>query len=89
MELIIGVGLAAIIGYVASRIINKENDVDPMDIFWGVAGALLFGFVARAIGEQQGNLPDFSVKSLIGSLLGALAVILIYNAVKKRRTPRG
>ena len=88
MELIIGVGLAAVIGYVASRIINKENNIDPMDIFWGVTGALLFGIVARAVGEQQGNLPDFSVVSLVGSLLGALAVILIYNTVKRRRRPR-
>lgn len=88
MELVLSVGLAAVIGYAASAIINKERGVDAGDIVAGVAGSLVFGIAARAIGEQQGNLPDFSVKSMVGSLIGAVAVILIYNAVKNKRSPR-
>lgn len=55
---------------------------DPMGLFGtallGIAGSLVGGFLARVLLNDQGGV------GLVGSVVGAVIVLLIYNAVTRR-----
>jgi len=76
------IGLIA--GVVARWLVPGQ---DPM----GVLGTLLLGLVGSVVGGFIGDLlvsgdQDLNPAGLIGSILGAVIVLLVYRAVVQRRT---
>lgn len=70
------IGVAA--GFLATRIMGIESDIiTTMAI--GIAGALIGGFVLRALLTVMGM-----VAGLVGAVLGALALIWLWQAYIKR-----
>ncbi|OIQ38820.1 MAG: hypothetical protein BM560_18095 [Roseobacter sp. MedPE-SWde] len=70
------IGIAA--GFVATRIMGIESDIiTTMAI--GIAGALIGGFVLRALLTVMGM-----VAGLVGAVLGALALIWLWQTYIKR-----
>lgn len=73
------IGLVA--GFLARLLVPGR---DPMGLFatvaLGVVGAIVGGLVARALGDEDGV-------GIIGATLGAVAVLLAWNAfVRSRRS---
>lgn len=70
------IGIAA--GFVATRIMGIESDIiTTMAI--GIAGALIGGFVLRALLTVMGM-----IAGLVGAVLGALLLIWLWQAYIKR-----
>lgn len=69
MLLIIG----AAAGFLATRLMKLETDV-PTTVAIGVFGALIGGFVLRALVAMLGAVAGF-----VGAVLGALALIWLWK----------
>lgn len=55
-------------------------------ILLGIAGALVGGFIASALG--LGDVTGFNLWSLIIAVLGAILLLFIYRQVQRRRGAR-
>lgn len=65
------IGIAA--GFIATRVMRLNTDV-PATIAIGVGGALIGGFLLRALMMMVGWMAGF-----VGAVLGAIALIWIYK----------
>lgn len=65
------IGIAA--GFIATRVMRLDTDV-PTTIAIGVGGALIGGFLLRALMMMVGWMAGF-----VGAVLGAIALIWIYK----------
>jgi uncharacterized membrane protein YeaQ/YmgE (transglycosylase-associated protein family) len=84
MEIVVWLIVGLIAGALARLLVPGD---DPMGLLGtmilGLAGSVLGGLVADALiaGDQK-----FNPAGLIGSILGAVVVLLIYRAVRNRST---
>lgn len=69
--LLVIIGTAA--GFLATRTMRLETDV-PTTIAIGIAGALIGGFLLRALVMVTGWMAGF-----VGAVLGAIALIWLYK----------
>jgi uncharacterized membrane protein YeaQ/YmgE (transglycosylase-associated protein family) len=87
MTFILWLIVGGLIGWVAS-IIMRTNDSQGklMNVVVGIVGAFLGGLViAPLLGTGTINDYDFSVGSLISSLLGAVVLLFIVGLFRRRR----
>ena len=70
------IGAAA--GFLATRIMRIEADI-PTTVAIGIAGALIGGFVLRALTTMLGLL-----SGLVGAVLGALLLIWLWQKYVRR-----
>jgi uncharacterized membrane protein YeaQ/YmgE (transglycosylase-associated protein family) len=79
---ILGLLLVGLIAGALARLLVPGRD--PMGIagtiLLGVAGSFLGGFLARMLFDSQET-----TAGIIGSVIGAIILLLIYNAVTRRR----
>ena len=85
MNLIIYLITGAIVGYIASRIMNTNSQQGPLlDIVVGVVGAFLAGLLISPL-LGIGTINDaITIPTVLVSLLGAVALLAIYKAVAQR-----
>jgi len=80
INFIIWIVVGAIIGWVASQLMGKPEGL-LMNIVVGIVGAFLAGLVFSGGTINQGN---FSVLSLIVSLIGACVLLAIVSLFQRR-----
>jgi len=90
INFIIWLIVGAIIGWLASRIMGTDGQQGTIiDIVVGVVGAFLAGwFISPLVGVGTINQSDFSLASLVVSLLGAIVLLAVVKFVR-RGTVRG
>jgi uncharacterized membrane protein YeaQ/YmgE (transglycosylase-associated protein family) len=77
------VGLVA--GAIARLLVPGRNPIGFLGtLLLGLAGSLLGGFLGDLI---SGDDSGFSPAGLLGSIIGAILLLLIYRALVKRRRP--
>ena len=84
MNLIIYLIAGAIVGYVASRIMNTNSQQGTMlDIVVGVVGAFIAGyFISPLLGI--GTINDaITIPTMLVTLVGAVVLLAIYKAVRR------
>lgn len=82
MEFIAMIFLGLIAGALAKLIMpGRDGGGIFMTILLGIAGSLLGGFLFNLLGIGDGE----TWAGLIGSIIGAIAILAIYRAVTKRR----
>jgi uncharacterized membrane protein YeaQ/YmgE (transglycosylase-associated protein family) len=74
-----------IIGFVAGLIARALHPGDDklgliMTALLGIAGALIAGFIGRALGWYQPGEPA----GFIASVVGAIIILVVYSLIKKR-----
>ena len=75
--------LGLIAGFVASKLVNHSGSGMLLDIVIGIVGALLGGFIGAKLG--LGGLENFwSLWTWLLAIVGAIVVLMIYNAVARR-----
>ncbi len=75
--------LGLISGFVASKLVNHSGSGILIDLVIGIVGAIIGGFIGAKLG--LGGIEGFwSPWSWLLSILGAVVVLLIYNAVSRR-----
>jgi len=77
INLIVVIIVGAIIGWVASRIMQTRGGL-LVDIVVGIVGALLAGYLFKRAMFTAGN---FSIESLLLSLLGAVILLAILKLI--------
>jgi uncharacterized membrane protein YeaQ/YmgE (transglycosylase-associated protein family) len=84
MSIIGWVVLGAIAGWLASLVTGRNERMGCIaNIVAGVVGALVGGFVFSLFGG--GGVTGFNLSSLIVAFIGAVIVLLIWNAFSRRR----
>ena len=87
MNIVIWLVMGAILGWVASLLMRTDARQGLItNVVVGVVGALLGGWiVGPMIGGGNINQGDFSAKSLLVSLLGAVVLLAIVNLLSRAR----
>jgi uncharacterized membrane protein YeaQ/YmgE (transglycosylase-associated protein family) len=85
---IIGWILLGIVGGVIAKALLPGNDPGGLivTIIIGVVGALLGGFLARALGFGDPIDEFFDVSTWLAAIIGSMILLVIYRAVTGRRT---
>jgi uncharacterized membrane protein YeaQ/YmgE (transglycosylase-associated protein family) len=87
MNIVIWLILGGVIGWVASLLMRTDAQQGLfLNVVVGVVGALLGGWlIGPMIGAGTINQRDFSLSSLLVSLLGAVVLLAIVNLLTRKR----
>ena len=78
------VGLIA--GFIARALVPGDDSMSIVaTIVLGIIGSFVGGFLADALLRDDSEDLGFGPAGIIGSIIGAIVVLLIYNAVTDRR----
>jgi uncharacterized membrane protein YeaQ/YmgE (transglycosylase-associated protein family) len=81
MGIIIWLIFGALVGWVASMIAGTNREQGAIaNIIVGILGALLGGFLARALGI--GTVTGFNIGSFLIALGGAIVLLFVYKAIR-------
>lgn len=88
MNIVIWLVVGGLVGWVASMIMKTNAQQGAiLNIVVGVVGAFLGGFLlAPMLGTGTINSGDFSMMSLVVSLVGAVVLLAIVNLIRRGRT---
>jgi uncharacterized membrane protein YeaQ/YmgE (transglycosylase-associated protein family) len=89
MSFILWLIVGGLLGWIASMIMKRNDQMGIiMNIVVGIVGAFLGGLLlAPLFGTGTINQYDFSIGSLLVSLLGAVVLLFIVNLIFRRRGP--
>jgi len=76
--------LGLIAGFVASKIVDHSGQGFWIDLALGIIGALVGGFLFSLFGAT--GVTGLDLWSMIVAIVGAIVVLLIYNAVMGSRS---
>lgn len=87
MNFILWLVVGGLIGWVASMLMRTDAQQGIfLNIVVGIVGALLGGWlIAPLVGGGTINQNDFSLSSLLISLVGAVILLAIVNLFRRRR----
>jgi uncharacterized membrane protein YeaQ/YmgE (transglycosylase-associated protein family) len=85
MSIIGWIVLGAIAGWLASIVAGRNAQMGLLaNIIAGIIGALIGGFLFSMFGGA--GVTGFNIYSLLVAFVGAVVVLLIWNAISGRRT---
>jgi len=82
MSIIGWIVLGLLAGFIASKIVNKRGGGIVLDIFLGIIGALVGGFLFSQLGAV--GVTGFNLWSMLVAIVGAVIILLLYHAVLGR-----
>jgi uncharacterized membrane protein YeaQ/YmgE (transglycosylase-associated protein family) len=74
--------LGLIAGFIASKLVNHSGSGILLDIVIGIVGAVIGGEIGAKLG--LGGIDGFSLWSILLAVIGAVIVLMLYNAVTRR-----
>lgn len=77
----------ALTGWIASKIVNKRGEGCIVNTALGLVGAVIGGFLFRQFGPFSYEMHSF-IASMFVAVLGAVIVLLIWNAITGNRPLR-
>jgi uncharacterized membrane protein YeaQ/YmgE (transglycosylase-associated protein family) len=83
MGIISRIVLGLIAGFIGSKIVNSEGQGFWLNIALGIVGAIVGGFLFDFFGAS--GVTGLNIYSMIVAIVGAVVVLLIYNAINGRR----
>lgn len=82
MNILLWIIFGALAGWLSSVIMKTDsNQGTIMDIFMGVVGAMVGGFLMGLVG--QSGVTGFNVYSLVVAVIGAVVVIYLGRVIKR------
>ena len=75
--------LGLIAGFIGSKIVDRQGRGFLLDIVLGIVGALVGGFLFDFFGVS--GVTGLNIYSMLVAIVGAVVVLLIYNALTRRR----
>ena len=83
MSIISWIILGLIAGFIGSKIVDSQGQGFWLNIALGVVGALVGGFLFSLFGST--GVTGLNIWSIVVAIVGAVVVLLLYNAVTGRR----
>ena len=83
MGIVSWIVLGLIAGFIGSKIVESEGQGFWLNIALGIVGALVGGFLFDFFGAS--GVTGLNIYSMIVAIVGAVVVLLIYNAINGRR----
>ena len=84
MGIISWIVLGLIAGFIGSKIVDSQGQGFWLNIALGVVGALVGGFLFSLFGAT--GVTGLNIWSIIVAIVGAIVVLLVYNALSGRRS---
>jgi uncharacterized membrane protein YeaQ/YmgE (transglycosylase-associated protein family) len=84
MGIISWIILGLIAGFIGSKIVDSQGQGLWLNIALGIVGALVGGFLFNLFGAS--GVSGVNLYSMIVAVVGAIVVLLIYNAVTGLRS---
>ena len=81
LDVIQWIVLGLVAGFIASKIVNRRGDGVLLDVILGVFGAVIGGWIFRAMGTAGAT--GFNLWSLVVAVVGAVVLLLIGHAVRR------
>ena len=75
--------LGLVVGFIASKLLNKTHHGLRRDCLLGIVGAIVGGFLSNLLGQPSVKGLDFY--SLVVAAVGAAVFLIVYHAVFRRR----
>ncbi|MDB5402278.1 MAG: GlsB/YeaQ/YmgE family stress response rane protein [Rhodopila sp.] len=82
MTIIAWLILGLIAGFLGSKIVDSSGQDLILDIVLGVVGAMVGGFLFSLAGASP--VTGLNVYSLVVSVIGSIAILLLYHAIADR-----
>ena len=73
--------LGLLAGFLASKLVNKRGEGLVLDIVLGIFGAVIGGWIFRALGTAGAT--GFNLWSLLVAFVGAVVLLLIAHTVRR------
>jgi uncharacterized membrane protein YeaQ/YmgE (transglycosylase-associated protein family) len=74
--------LGLVAGFIASKLVNKSGEGFFLDIVLGVIGAVVGGYLFQMFG--MAGVSGVNVYSILVAVVGAVLVLVIYHAIRRR-----
>ncbi len=84
MSIIITLIVGGLVGYVAARLLGRQEGV-LASILIGIVGSFIGGFVSRMVSGSDQSFLAFNWVGIIWSLVGSLILVALMNAMSSRR----
>jgi len=79
MSIISWLILGLIAGYIGAKLVNHQGQGLMLDIFLGVVGAVVGGFLFSAFGAE--GITGLNLYSMIVAIVGSVVVLVAYHAL--------
>ena len=73
--------LGLVAGFIGSKIVNKRGEGLVLDLVLGIVGAIAGGWLFNTFGAS--GVTGLNLYSLLVAVLGAIAVLLVYHAIRR------
>lgn len=73
--------LGFLAGFIASKLVNNRDQGLAFNILLGIVGAVIGGWLFNAAGAT--GMTGFNVWSLLVAVLGAVALLVVWHAVRR------
>jgi len=85
MNVIVWLAVGGVIGWVASMVMNTDSQQGIfLNVVVGVVGALVAGWlISPLVGSGTINQGNFSMSSLVASLVGAVILLAVVNLFRR------
>ena len=81
MSIVAWIILGLIAGFIGSKIVNKTGEGIFLDILLGIVGAVVGGFLFKAVGAA--GVSGLNVYSLVVAVIGSIVFLLIYHFIRR------
>lgn len=82
MGILVAIILGGIVGYVAARLLGREEGVIASVVI-GIIGAFIGGFISRLFTSSNQSALTFSWSGLFWAFIGSLVLVAIMNAFSR------
>lgn len=81
MSYFVWIVLGLVAGFIGSKIVNRKGEGVIFDIILGIVGAVAGGWLFNMFGAS--GVSGLNLYSLVVAVVGAVAVLLIYHAIRR------
>jgi uncharacterized membrane protein YeaQ/YmgE (transglycosylase-associated protein family) len=81
MSFVAWIVLGLIAGFIGSKLVNKKGEGLILDIFLGIIGAIVGGWLFNTFGAS--GVTGLNLYSLLVAVVGAVVVLVVYHAIRR------
>lgn len=83
MSFLAWIVLGLVAGFIGSKLVNKSGEGLIRDILLGVVGAIVGGYLFNLFGAS--GVTGLNLYSVLVAVVGAVAFLVVYHAIFRRR----